>query len=84
MTNREWLATLSDKELSEFLTIGLCVRYIHPIIGNTITISESVISVSKISCRYIQSTIGLAEWLRDNQEFETIKDESEKITNEDE
>lgn len=78
MTNREWLATLSDKELSEFLTVGLYVRYIHPIVGNTITISESAISVSEIFRRYIQSTIGLAEWLRSNQEFETIKMETEE------
>jgi len=69
MTNREWLATLSDKELSEFLTVGLYVRYV----GNAITTSETVISVSGISRRYIQSTVGLAEWLRSNQEFETIK-----------
>ena len=69
MTNREWLATLSDKELSEFLTVGLYVKYV----GSGITTSETVISVSEISRRYIQSTIGLAEWLRSNQEFETIK-----------
>ena len=69
MTNREWLATLSNKELSEFLTVGLYVRYV----GSAITTSETVISISEISRRYIQSTIGLAEWLRSNQEFETIK-----------
>ena len=73
MTNRECLATLSDKELSEFLTVGLYVRYILSIVENAITTSETVISVSEISRRYIQSTIGLAEWLRSNQEFETIK-----------
>lgn len=77
MTNREWLATLSDEELSEFLTIGLHVRYIHPFIGNTLTLSEGVVSVNKISWGYIQSTIGLTEWLRSNQDFETIKEDSE-------
>lgn len=73
MTNREWLATLSDKELSEFLTIGLCVKFCQPIVGNTIIVSEGVVSIRDISFRYSISAYGVEEWLKNSQEFEVIK-----------
>lgn len=73
MTNREWLATLSNKELSEFLTIGLWVKYCQPIVGNTITFSKGVVSIDHISRKYRISTCGVEEWLNSSQEFEVIK-----------
>lgn len=73
MTNREWLATLSNKELSEFFTIGLCVKFCQPIVGNTIICLEGVVSIKDISLRYSVSAYGVEEWLQNNQEFEVIK-----------
>lgn len=73
MTNREWLATLSNKELSEFLTIGLYVKFCQPIVGNTITFSEGIVSIKDISLRYSISAYGVEEWLESSQEFEVIK-----------
>lgn len=69
MTNREWLATLSDKELSEFLTIGLWVKFCQPIVANL----KSIVSIDHISRRYSISTCGVEEWLNSSQEFEVIK-----------
>lgn len=73
MTNREWLATLSSKELSEFLTIGLCVKFRQPIVGNTIIVTDDVVSIKEISLRYSISAYGVEEWLKSSQEFEVIK-----------
>lgn len=69
MTNREWLATLSNKELSEFLTIGLWVKFCQPLAANL----KSIVSISHISLRYNISTDGVEEWLESSQEFEVIK-----------
>lgn len=73
MTNREWLATLSNKELSEFLTIGLCVKFRQPIVGNTIIVTDGVVSIKDISLRYSISAYGVEEWLKSSQEFEVVK-----------
>ena len=73
MTNREWLATLSNKELSEFLTIGLWVGFRQPIVGNTIIIQKGLVSIKDISLRYRTSAYGVEEWLKSSQEFEVIK-----------
>ena len=68
MTNRKWLATLSSKELSEFFTIGLCVKRCRPIAENM-----EVISIKDISSRYTLSAYGIEAWLESSQEFEVIK-----------
>ncbi len=60
MTNREWLATLSNKELSEFLTIGLWVKFCQPIVANL----KSIVSIKDISLRYMISAYGVEEWLK--------------------
>ncbi len=73
MTNREWLATLSNRELSEFLTIGLWVKFCQPIVGNTIIVQEGVVSIKDISLRYSISAYGVEAWLNSSQEFEVIK-----------
>ena len=69
MTNREWLATLSTKELSEFLTIGLWAKFCQPIVANL----KSIVSIQDISLRCNISTYGVEEWLNSSQEFEVIK-----------
>lgn len=69
MTNREWLATLSNRELSEFLTIGLWVKFCQSNVANV----KSIVSISHISRRYSISTYGVEEWLNSSQEFEVIK-----------
>ena len=69
MTNREWLATLSNKELSDFLTIGLWVKFCQPIVANL----KSFVSIQDISLRYSISAYGVEEWLKSSQEFEVIR-----------
>ena len=67
MTNKEWLGTLNEVELAEFLTYGLLVKN---------TQYESIpfhINIVEISRRYISSFAGIYDWLSEEQEFEVIK-----------
>ena len=71
-TNRDWLKSLTNKQLAEFLTCGLYVKLYYPIVGNIITTSEMTISIQNIATRYIQSHTGIEHWLNSPQEFEVI------------
>ncbi len=70
MTNREWMESLPNDKLAEFLTCGLYLKLHNPIVGNLVTISYSVISLPQIARQYTQSHIGIAQWLAAPQEFE--------------
>ena len=76
-TNRQWLESLTDKELAEFLTVGLYVRSLHPFVGNIPLRQDLIITLQTITKQYLQSTLGLIEWLQSEQEFEVIREASE-------
>lgn len=66
-TNRQWLESLTDKQLAEFLTSGLLVRSIH-YIGEPF-----IISISQIARRYTSSTVCIEKWLSQLQDYEVEK-----------
>ncbi len=80
MTNREWLGSLSNKELAEFLTCGLYVHSLYPCEGNVPISQDYVVSLRMVTGRYTQSHLGLAEWFRSEQEYEIIREEHEDGT----
>jgi hypothetical protein len=63
MTNREWLESLTDKQLAAFLTAGLLVkgRYAGDIPFHT--------SITKVAYRYTSSIQGIEIWLSQPQEY---------------
>ena len=63
-TNRQWLESLTNKQLAEFLTFGLRVRSAH-------YISESfMISIVQIAMNYTASIAGIEKWLSMPQDYE--------------
>ena len=66
MTNREWLATLSDKELALFLTTGVPII---PTERDRCTYLQCTLAISDLKWRFIQSTTGVEQWLSSPQEF---------------
>lgn len=68
-TNRQWLESLTNKQLAEFLTLGLLVRSVH-------YISEPfMISISQIAMHYTASITGIEKWLSQLQDYEVEKGE---------
>lgn len=74
-TNRQWLESLTDKELAEFLTCGLYVHSLYSYEGNVPTSLDYVVTLRMVTGRYTQSHLGLAEWLQSKQEYEVIREE---------
>ena len=72
MTNREWLMSLSDKQLAEFCTFGISVHDLWFDSNDKIS-SDCIINVKDIAGRYIDSIIGLEKWLQSPQEFVEMK-----------
>lgn len=74
ITNREWLESLTNRQLAEFLTFGLLVRSVH-FVGEpfTISIEPFTISISQIAGRYTSSTVGIEKWLSQLQDYEIEK-----------
>ena len=70
MTNREWMQSLTDKELAYFLTLGLPVKDIRFKLDGY---GMFPISINTISPRSISSHLGVEEWLKQEQEFEVVK-----------
>lgn len=66
-TNREWLMSLTDKQLAEFFTTGLYVKSNH-YIG-----TPFMISISDIARRYTTSVSGIEKWLSMPQDYEIDK-----------
>ena len=81
MTNREWLESLSDDDLSGFLALGIYVRdkkipEVMPDTEDGYPISygtDFYISIRDVANQYAQSPLGLYQWLNEDQEFEVIK-----------
>lgn len=73
MTNREWLNTLTDEQLSQFLTGGLLLH--HKPLEKVEGIAETdyITNISLVYRRSINSTRYLEKWLSDEQEFETVR-----------
>ena len=68
MTNREWLESLTDKQLSEFFTHGIMVR------THYIGCLPFPISIHQISGSYMQSTLGIEKWLSMPQDYEVVEE----------
>ena len=78
MTNRDWLNSLTNKQLAEFLTCGLYVHNLNEIYSNLPRIMRNqnrTVSLKEIKMRYIQSHTGVEDWLNRPQEFEVIPEE---------
>lgn len=67
-TNRQWLESLTDKQLSEFFTHGLMVRTSY------IGCPPFPISIHQIAGSYMQSTLGIEKWLSMPQNYEVVED----------
>lgn len=68
MTNREWLRTLTDKQLSAFLTDGLLCKYTWDDSDFTI-----LVSLRRVLFRGTCSKDTLLRWLSEEQEFDVVK-----------
>lgn len=77
MTNREWLESLSNKQLAEFLTCGLYVHDLNEIYSNLPGIMRNqnrTVNLNEIKIRYVQSHTGVEDWLNRPQEFKVISE----------
>lgn len=69
ITNRQWLESLTDKQLAKFCTFGLRVRSTH-------YESESfTISIAQIAMSYTASVAGIEIWLSMPQDYEVEEGE---------
>jgi hypothetical protein len=66
-TNRQWLESLTDRQLAKFLTLGLQVRSLH------YHTEPFIINIAQISTRYTASIAGVEVWLSEPQEYEIEK-----------
>ena len=67
-TNRQWLESLTDKQLAEFLTHGIMVRTSY------IGCPPFPISIHQIAVSYMQSTLGIEKWLSMPQEYVVVEE----------
>lgn len=67
MTNREWLASLTDSQLSAFFTHGLLVRQI------SFHTDPFPVSIHDISGNYMQSSSGMEFWLSSPQSYMCVE-----------
>lgn len=77
-TNRDWLNSLTNKQLAEFLTCGLYVHNLYKIEGNlpegVVFVRDRCVNLKEIKSRYIQSHTVVEQWLNSPQEFEVISE----------
>jgi hypothetical protein len=83
-TNRQWLESLSNKQLAEFLTCGLYVHTLYEIQDNLpegVYLRDSVMNINfnVIKMRYTQSHTGVEHWLNSSQEFEVIREGTSEL-----
>ena len=67
MTNRQWLESLNNEQLSKFLTLGLRVKSMH-YIGFPFDRS-----ISDIARQYTSSVLGGEKWLEMPQDYEIVE-----------
>ena len=68
-TNRQWLESLTDKQLSEFFTCGLRVTTAH-----YLGILPFFIDMRSIANSYAQSTLGIEKWLSMPYDYIVVED----------
>lgn len=66
-TNRQWLESLTDKQLALFLTFGLLVK------SNHYSSEPFIMSIVQISMNYTASVAGIERWLSMPQDYEVEK-----------
>ena len=64
MTNREWLSSLTNEQLAQFLTFGLKYRFMVSY-GIADVWQYDYINISKISRSYANSVVGIEKWLEE-------------------
>ena len=67
MTNRQWLESLTNRQLAEFLTHGIMVRSLN------YHTDAFRVSIHDIARQYTSSTLGIELWLSATQEYALIK-----------
>ena len=67
LTNRQWIESLTNRQLAEFLTYGIMVR------NNYLDCIPFPISIHQIGGSYMQSTLGIEKWLEMPQDYEIVK-----------
>lgn len=68
-TNRQWLESLTDKQLAEFVTCGLRVTSAHYIVEYS-----CYVSIHTIAAQYTQSTLGIEKWLSMPQDYIVVEE----------
>lgn len=68
-TNRQWLESLTDKQLAQFLIHGLKVESAH-YIGDY----PFYINITCIASKYTQSTLGIENWLSMPQDYIVVEE----------
>lgn len=66
-TNREWLETLTDRQLAEFFTHGIMVRNLN------YHTDAFRVSVHDVARQYTSSVLGLELWLSSTIQYELFK-----------
>lgn len=69
ITNREWLKSLTDKQLAQFLMYGLKVVSAH-YMGDY----PFYINITCVASQYTQSTLGIEKWLSMPQDYIVVED----------
>lgn len=72
MTNRQWIESLTDRQLAEFLTFGIMVRRLN------YHTDAFRVSIHDIARQYTSSTLGVESWLSATQEYAIIKGGAEE------
>lgn len=68
-TNRQWLESLTDQQLSEFFTCGLRVTTAH-----YLGVLPFFINMRSIADSYTQSNLGIEKWLSMPQEYVVVEE----------
>ena len=69
-TNREWLASLTDRQLAEFFTLGLQVRSLH------YHTAPFTVSITRIAMGYTSSIAGIEKWLSMPQDYIVVEEKN--------
>lgn len=69
ITNREWLESLTDKQLAAFFTCGLKVTTAH-----YIGMPPFFIDICSIADSYTQSNLGIERWLSMPQDYIVVEE----------
>lgn len=67
MTNRQWLESLTNKQLAKFLTLGITVRSMN------YHTDAFTLSIHDVARQYTSSVLGIELWLSATQQYELVK-----------